>query len=645
MRAVRSFTAGFAGAIVAAGFLVAVGIQPAAVAPTTATSVKFTAAGDFNSTTQTSAVLNQVDALDPDLHIALGDLAYTTDPEQAWCDYVTNRVGAGFPFELVSGNHESNGENGNINDFSACLPNQLPGAVGTYGRQYYVDVPQQAPLVRFIQISPALTFPDGVWSYTAGSARYQWTAAAIDSARSAGIPWIVVGMHKPCLSVGQYSCEIGSDLVNLLVNKRVDLVLSGHEHLYARSKQLALSGACSAIVPGSYSAACVADGDSTLAKGAGTVFGIVGTGGTPLRNVSTTDTEAPYFAASEGLNSNPTWGSLEVTADAGQLSGRFVPATGAGFTDAFTITAGGPPQNQPPVAAFTASCTGLDCTADATTSTDADGTIVGYAWTFGDGSSGTTATPAHSYAASGTYTISLTVTDDDGDVNTVTHPVTVTAPGGTTIYASDGFARTATNGFGPADVGGSWTVTGSSGNYSVTGGAGRIRHPSAGLTLNAYLLGATSTTTDYQFAVSSDKPGTGGGVVITSFGRRIAGVGSYRAVVTLRSTAQVSLSLVRESPSGTQTTLQAALILPGLTYAAGDQLQVRFQVTGTNPTTVQAKVWKSGTPEPAGWQRTVTDTTAALQTAGSTGVSTYVSSSATNAPVVVSVDDVVMRAP
>ena len=72
----------------------------------------------------------------PDLNLALGDLSYgATGAEQAWCDFVTARVGAGFPFELLAGNHESNGQNGNINDFSACLPNQLPGVVGTYGRQ------------------------------------------------------------------------------------------------------------------------------------------------------------------------------------------------------------------------------------------------------------------------------------------------------------------------------------------------------------------------------------------------------------------------------------------------------------------------------------------------------------------------------
>jgi hypothetical protein len=67
---------------------------------------------------------------------------------------------------------------------------------------------------------------------------------------------------------------------------------------------------------------------------------------------------------------------------------------------------------------------------------------------------------------------------------------------------------------------------------------------------------------------------------------------------------------------------------------------VRLQTVGLNPTVVQAKVWKAGTVEPAAWQRSVSDSTAALQMAGGIGVSIYVSSSSTNAPVVVSLDDV-----
>src|SRR5690554_6102311 len=198
-------------------------------------SVHFTASGDFSTTPNSLSGFTNIGAIDPDLHIALGDLSYgTTGQEQAWCDLVTARVGAGFPFELLAGNHESNGQNGNINDFAACLPNQLPGAVGTYGRQYYVDVPQGAPLVRYIMISPGTTFSDGHWSYDEGTPRYAWTESAIDGARAAGIPWVVVGMHKPCVSIGDYVCEPGAEVTNLLVTKRVDLVLNGHEHLYQR---------------------------------------------------------------------------------------------------------------------------------------------------------------------------------------------------------------------------------------------------------------------------------------------------------------------------------------------------------------------------------------------------------------------------
>lgn len=127
--------------------------------------LRFTASGDISSTVAAQSVLSAIDIIDPDLHLALGDLSYgTTGNEQAWCDLVTARVGAGFPFELFAGNHESNGLNGNINDFSACLPNQLPGLVGTYGRQYYVDVPAGAPLVRSIMISPNPNFAGSTWS-------------------------------------------------------------------------------------------------------------------------------------------------------------------------------------------------------------------------------------------------------------------------------------------------------------------------------------------------------------------------------------------------------------------------------------------------------------------------------------------------
>lgn len=58
-------------------------------------------------------------------------------------------------------------------------------------------------------------------------------------------------------------------------------------------------------------------------------------------------------------------------------------------------------------------------------SSDADGSIVSYAWDFGDGSSGSGTTASHTYAQDGSYTVTLTVTDNDGLTATTTSSVSV----------------------------------------------------------------------------------------------------------------------------------------------------------------------------------------------------------------------------
>jgi len=87
-----------------------------------------------------------------------------------------------------------------------------------------------------------------------------------------------------------------------------------------------------------------------------------------------------------------------------------------------------PPPNQAPVARFTSGCTYLTCSFDGTTSSDSDGSIISYAWTFGTDGSGGGATTSHAFSAAGTYNVTLTVTDDDFATGSVTHPVTVSAP-------------------------------------------------------------------------------------------------------------------------------------------------------------------------------------------------------------------------
>ena len=231
--------------------------------------MRFSALGDIGSTDAAAAVLRSIAARDDDFTLALGDLSYGSDTgEDDWCRFVTRRVGRTYPFQLVSGNHESNGVDGDIDDFVRCLPNRLPGLVGTYGRQWYVDRPADDPLVRVVMVSPSLDFGRGPWSYDEGTAHHEWLRSAVAGARSAGIPWVVVGMHKPCLSMGNYVCDPGPEVVDLLLDSGVDLVLTGHEHLYQRTRPLALGPGCRGTTPGRYDADCVvADGRDDLRHG------------------------------------------------------------------------------------------------------------------------------------------------------------------------------------------------------------------------------------------------------------------------------------------------------------------------------------------------------------------------------------------
>jgi LPXTG-motif cell wall-anchored protein len=86
------------------------------------------------------------------------------------------------------------------------------------------------------------------------------------------------------------------------------------------------------------------------------------------------------------------------------------------------------PGNQAPIAAVTATNTGATFTFSAAGSADTDGEIAGFTWSFGDGSAPAEgAEVEHVYAAAGTYTVTLTVTDDDGASTTATRQVVVPA--------------------------------------------------------------------------------------------------------------------------------------------------------------------------------------------------------------------------
>jgi PKD repeat protein len=69
--------------------------------------------------------------------------------------------------------------------------------------------------------------------------------------------------------------------------------------------------------------------------------------------------------------------------------------------------------NHPPVAGFGWDCDALVCRFN-DTSADDDGNVAGWSWRFGDGDTSTEREPTHRYGAPGSYTVTLTVTDDGG---------------------------------------------------------------------------------------------------------------------------------------------------------------------------------------------------------------------------------------
>ena len=151
------------------------------------------------------------------------------------------------------------------------------------------------------------------------------------------------------------------------------------------------------------------------------------------------------------------------------------PGESAGATAAGGGGGGGSDTNAAPDAQFDATSTtvetGEDVSFDATASTDADGSIASYEWSYGDGEVDTGSTTTHSFDTTGSYDVTLTVTDDDGGTDSRTRTVdvvsgTAQAPTIDDLVVTDGSSPGSKNNKGDISFTADWEVSDGDGNLA-----------------------------------------------------------------------------------------------------------------------------------------------------------------------------------
>ena len=174
---------------------------------------------------------------------------------------------------------------------------------------------------------------------------------------------------------------------------------------------------------------------------------------------------------------------------------------------------------------------------------DLNGDALTYAWTFGDGASGTGETPTHTYTSGGTYTVTLVVNDGSADSDPAADLVTISAVNDTPV----------------ADAGGPYN--GAEGVAVSFDGSGSTDADGDALT--------------YSWSFGDGSTGTG-----------VAPSHTYASTGTYTVTLTVNDGTVDSSPSTAQVTISAVNSAPvadaGGPYSGDEGVAVTFNGSGSS---------------------------------------------------------------
>ncbi len=230
--------------------------------------------------------------------------------------------------------------------------------------------------------------------------------------------------------------------------------------------------------------------------------------------------------------------------------------------------------NAAPTARPAVSCSGTLCTFDGTASSDTDGTLARYEWSFGDGTSAVGAVVQHRYADTAARTAGLTVTDDRGTTGSATVSVTPSNAAPTAAFQVSCTTLSCTfDGSGSTDTDGTVQAWAWDFGDGTTGSGRTVTHPFAAAGTYPVTLRVT------------DDLGAGGQL-------------SQDVTVTEQSVAHVGSAADTDAGS----TRLHQVVVPG-DVRAGDVMVLAFS----------SNIATGSISDPAGWQRRAATATAGMQ--------------------------------
>ncbi|HYH99958.1 metallophosphoesterase [Hyalangium sp.] len=333
----------------------------------------------------------------PELFLGLGDNAYEAGTEEEIQNNLFAPLAelvAEVPFYPVAGNHEYV-----TNQSQPYLDNMYLPTSPSGGERYYSF---DWGFVHFVGLDSSCALGLATADRCTLAAQKAWLEQDLAASQTA---WKIVYFHHATWSTGAWgsALKMRSEFAPIFEKHGVDLVLTGHDHHYERTRPMI--------------------GDAVAPAGQnGVTYLVVGGGGANLRYISS---KQPEWSVTRN---NKVHGFLDVDVTGGTLLGRLLTPEGE-VVDSFTLTKQLPPEEPPRINLIVEGQRGV-APHQALFRAELPSPGVAVRWDFGDGATSEGAEVKHVYAQPGEYTVTATATTPTGGASsTSTTQISVSAAG------------------------------------------------------------------------------------------------------------------------------------------------------------------------------------------------------------------------